>query len=248
MIGKSTPASTPRPAKSPDRWAIFTFLALAQLMIVLDTTVMNIAMPSVQSELEMSDGERQWTITAYALSFGGLLLLGGRVTDLLGHKRAFLVGLVGFALASALGGLLTEYTTWRWTLYVAVPIAALSFAGVTTLLKARAVPERGRRLDVLGALLVTLGLGVLVHGFSLAQTHGWASPSPWACSPRGPCSWSPSWWPRPRVHAPLLPFRIVLERNRGGALFTLGRRWSRCSGCSRTSPTTSRSCSTSPRC
>ncbi|GAA3747146.1 MFS transporter [Salinactinospora qingdaonensis] len=82
----------------------FSFIAVAQLMIVFDTTVVNIAMPSAQQELNMSDGDRQWIITAYALAFGGLLLFGGRVTDLVGRKRTFLAGLVGFAVASAVAG------------------------------------------------------------------------------------------------------------------------------------------------
>src|SRR5262249_56605798 len=79
-------------------------IALAQLMVVLDATVVNIALPSAQHALHISDADRQWIVTAYTLTFGGLLLLGGRIADYFGRKRAFLVGLVGFALASALGG------------------------------------------------------------------------------------------------------------------------------------------------
>ena len=73
-------------------------------MIVLDGTVVNIALPSLQRDLGISDGDRQWVITAYALAFGSLLLLGGRIADLPGRKRTFLIGLLGFAGASALGG------------------------------------------------------------------------------------------------------------------------------------------------
>ncbi|MGP2439080.1 MFS transporter [Streptomyces sp. JW3] len=79
-------------------------IALAQLMVVLDATIVNIALPSAQRDLGISDGNRQWVITAYTLAFGGLLLLGGRISDLIGRKRSFLIGLVGFAVASALGG------------------------------------------------------------------------------------------------------------------------------------------------
>ncbi|MFJ3672002.1 MFS transporter [Streptomyces sp. NPDC090106] len=79
-------------------------IALAQLMVVLDATIVNIALPSAQEDLGMSDGNRQWVITAYTLAFGGLLLLGGRVADLVGRKRTFVIGLIGFAAASALGG------------------------------------------------------------------------------------------------------------------------------------------------
>jgi EmrB/QacA subfamily drug resistance transporter len=85
-------------------------LAVAQLMVVLDTTVVNIALPSAQRSLGFSDGARQWVVTAYALAFGSLLLLGGRLADLFGRKRMFLIGLVGFAVASAVGGAATGFT------------------------------------------------------------------------------------------------------------------------------------------
>src|SRR5256714_12272417 len=86
------------------RWLALAVIALAQLMVVLDATVVNIALPSAQHALHISDADRQWIVTAYTLTFGGLLLFGGRVADYFGRKRAFLLGLIGFALASALGG------------------------------------------------------------------------------------------------------------------------------------------------
>ncbi|MER5733384.1 MFS transporter [Streptomyces sp. NPDC002138] len=92
------------PQADPSRWRALVFIALAQLMVVLDATIVNIALPSAQQDLGISDGNRQWVITAYALAFGGLLLFGGRIADLWGRKNAFIVGLIGFALASALGG------------------------------------------------------------------------------------------------------------------------------------------------
>ncbi|WP_406410947.1 MFS transporter [Streptomyces halstedii] len=95
-------ADTPRP--DPSRWKALAFIALAQLMVVLDATIVNIALPSAQTDLGISEGNKQWVITAYALAFGGLLLFGGRIADLWGRKRTFVVGLLGFALASALGG------------------------------------------------------------------------------------------------------------------------------------------------
>lgn len=88
----------------PKRWTALAFIAIAQLMVVLDATIVNIALPSAQTDLGISDGNRQWVITAYALAFGGLLLFGGRVADLWGRNRAFVIGLIGFAAASALGG------------------------------------------------------------------------------------------------------------------------------------------------
>jgi EmrB/QacA subfamily drug resistance transporter len=83
-------------------------IACAQLMVVLDATIVNIALPSAQHDLGMSDGNRQWVITAYTLAFGGLLLLGGRIADLVGRKRTFVIGLAGFAAASAIGGAATS--------------------------------------------------------------------------------------------------------------------------------------------
>jgi EmrB/QacA subfamily drug resistance transporter len=86
------------------RWLILAVIGIAQLLVVLDVTIVNIALPSAQQELGFSDDDRQWVITAYALAFGSLLLLGGRIADLFGRKWTFVAGLLGFAGASALGG------------------------------------------------------------------------------------------------------------------------------------------------
>ena len=99
-------SSGPRSAATPlaSRWTALAFMALAQLMIALDATIVSIALPSAQRALGASDAERQWMLTAYALAFGCLLLLGGRVSDVIGRKAAFLIGLAGSATASAAGG------------------------------------------------------------------------------------------------------------------------------------------------
>src|SRR4051794_17986572 len=86
------------------RWLILGVIAIAQLMVVLDATIVNVALPSVQKDLGFGDDQRQWMITAYALAFGSLLLLGGRLGDLFGRKWAFIGGLLGFAVASGVGG------------------------------------------------------------------------------------------------------------------------------------------------
>src|SRR6478672_13562614 len=93
------------PSHYNKRWLALAFIAIAQLMVVLDASIVNIAMPSAQIDLGISDADRQWIITAYTLAFGGLLLLGGRIADYVGRKRIFVVGLIGFAAASALGGI-----------------------------------------------------------------------------------------------------------------------------------------------
>jgi EmrB/QacA subfamily drug resistance transporter len=95
---------TSDPVPDPRRWRALAVIAVAQLMIVLDITIVNIALPSAQQDLGISTGDRQWVITAYTLAFGGLLLLGGRLGDLYGRKRTFMIGLLCFAGASALGG------------------------------------------------------------------------------------------------------------------------------------------------
>src|SRR5215212_7254164 len=86
------------------RWWILAVVGLAQLMVVLDATIVNIALPSAQEDLGFSDDSRQWIITAYALAFGSLLLVGGRIGDVFGRKWTFIAGLLGFAGASAIGG------------------------------------------------------------------------------------------------------------------------------------------------
>src|SRR6516162_7145412 len=86
------------------RWLVLVVVAIAQLMVVLDATIVNIALPSAQRELGFPNGDRQWVVTAYALAFGSLLLVGGRIGDMFGRKRVFITGLIGFAIASAIGG------------------------------------------------------------------------------------------------------------------------------------------------
>jgi len=88
----------------PKRWLALAVIAIAQLMVILDASIVNIALPSAQADLGISDADRQWVLTAYTLAFGGLLLLGGRIADYTGRKRTFIIGLLGFAGASALGG------------------------------------------------------------------------------------------------------------------------------------------------
>src|SRR5690349_15113208 len=105
-----TPTSLTRNAAAPaNRWAVLALLGIAQLMVVLDATIVNIALPSAQRALHFSNDNRQWIITAYALAFGSLLLLGGKLGDLFGRKWTLIGGLTGFAVASAIGGLATSF-------------------------------------------------------------------------------------------------------------------------------------------
>ena len=89
----------------PNRWRTLFVVAIAQLMVVLDSSIVNIAIPSAKADLGITDANQQWVITAYTLAFGSLLLLGGRIGDFMGRKKIFIIGLLGFAGASALGGI-----------------------------------------------------------------------------------------------------------------------------------------------
>ncbi|CAM5788199.1 MFS transporter [Cellulomonas persica] len=108
VVTGADPTGAPGLEPDPRRWRILGVIAITQLMLVLDGSIMNIALPSAAEELRIADNDLQWAITAYTLAFGGLLLLGGRVADYLGRKRAMLIGLVGFAVASAIGGAATN--------------------------------------------------------------------------------------------------------------------------------------------
>src|SRR4030081_962961 len=103
MSSVSSVAADRRAAPRDHRWLVLVIVAVAQLMVVLDATVVTIALPSAQHALGFSNGDRQWVVTAYALAFGSLLLLGGRIGDMFSRKRGFITGLAGFALSSALG-------------------------------------------------------------------------------------------------------------------------------------------------
>ncbi|WP_228498171.1 MFS transporter [Plantibacter sp. VKM Ac-2876] len=163
------------PAVSSRRWWTLVTVGLAQLMVVLDATVVNIAMPAAQADLGFSDGDRQWIVTAYSLAFGSLLLLGGRLSDLMGRKRAFIIGLVGFAIASALGGAADSFGTLLAARALQGVFAALlaptALAMLTTTFT---IPkERARAFGVFGAIAGAGGaVGLLLGGF-LTEQFDW---------------------------------------------------------------------------
>lgn len=163
------------PAVSSRRWWTLVTVGLAQLMVVLDATVVNIAMPAAQADLGFSDGDRQWIVTAYSLAFGSLLLLGGRLSDLMGRKRAFIIGLVGFAIASALGGAADSFGTLVAARALQGVFAALlaptALAMLTTTFT---IPkERARAFGVFGAIAGAGGaVGLLLGGF-LTEQFDW---------------------------------------------------------------------------
>ncbi|MBB5791976.1 MFS transporter [Jiangella mangrovi] len=269
----------------PRRWRALAFIAIAQLMVVLDATIVNIALPSAQADLGISDANRQWVITAYALAFGSLLLLGGRVADMWGRKNTFLTGLIGFAGASALGGaaaneammfasralqgafgallapaalsllavmftdgkerarafgifgaiagggaalglilggILTEYLDWRWVFFVNIPIAAFAFVGAVTSVHEPDGTRNRSPLDLPGTVLGTLGLVALVYGFTRAETEGWSDTGTISMFVLTVVLLATFVLVERKAKAPLLPLRVILERNRGGVYLALG--------------------------
>ncbi|AKH83866.1 Puromycin resistance protein pur8 [Streptomyces sp. CNQ-509] len=166
--------STPTDA-DPRRWVALAFIGLAQLMIVLDVTIVNIALPSAQADLEISDGDRPWVITAYTLAFGGLLLLGGRIADYTGRRRAFLTGLVGFAAASAIGGAAPNFAALLGARAAQGAFAALLAPAALSLLTTSFTEqrERARAFGIFGAIAAGGGAIGLVTGGALTEYLDW---------------------------------------------------------------------------
>ena len=280
-LSKTSPSDDPTYAR---RWWILAILGLAQLMVVLDSTIVNIALPTAQSDLGFNNADRQWIVTGYALAFGSLLLIGGRLSDFFGRKWALLVGLVGFAVASAvggaaqnfgmlvtaravqgafgailapavlalmtttftdakergkafgifggiagagasigllLGGVLTEYASWRWTLYVNLAFAAVAFVGAFTLLPAFTRSEERQGNDLPGTFSITLGLFALVYGFSNAEQHGWSATLTVVCLAVAAVLLIAFVFIEQHAANPILPLRVVADRNRGGAFIAM---------------------------
>lgn len=151
----------------PRRWWALAAVTTAQLMIGLDLTVVNIALPSVQLDLGLSDPARQWVVTAFALAYGSLLLLGGRLSNLLGRRRSLLIGLAGFALASAVGGAAIDPAMLLGSRALQGVFAALLTPSIlATLAITFPTPaERGKAFGIYGtALGSSSGLGVVLGG------------------------------------------------------------------------------------
>lgn len=275
------------PSENPNherRWLVLAVLGIAQLMVVLDATIVNVALPSAQEALGFSDANRQWIITAYALAFGSLLLLGGRLGDLFGRKRVFIVGLAGFAGASALGGaassfevlvasralqglfgallapaalslltttftdpgergkafgvfgaiagsgaavglllggILTEYLSWRWVMFVNLAFAVPAIFGAVSLMHDEVSAAR-TRIDIPGTITATAGLFAIVYGFSEAERSGWGDPVTIAFLAGGVVLLAVFAFIQRRAAHPLLPLRVILDRDRGGSYLAVG--------------------------
>jgi EmrB/QacA subfamily drug resistance transporter len=253
-------------------------------MVVLDSTVVNIALPSAQRALGFANSDRQWVVTAYALAFGSLLLVGGRLGDMYSRKWVFITGLAGFAVSSAiggaavsfemlvaartlqgafgailapsalgtlvstfqdprergrafgvfgsvaaggggvgliLGGLLTQYLSWRWTLYINLVFAAIAVAGALAYMSS-ARPASRPRMDWAGAVLACAGLFLIVFGFSHAETAGWTAGLTLGSLILGLVLLAAFVVAEQRGTHPLLPLHVILDRTRGGSYVAVG--------------------------
>jgi EmrB/QacA subfamily drug resistance transporter len=278
-ISESVEKPTGTGNADPRRWLALIVIGAAQLLIVLDATIVTIALPTAQKALHISDADRQWMVTAYTLAFGGLLLLGGRIADFTGRKRSFIIGLLGFAGASALGGaaaneamlfaaralqgafgalmapaalslltvtftdpkersrafgvygaiaggggavglllggLLTQYASWRWTLLISTPVAVLAALAASRFVH-ESKAEGNTRYDLPGAITSTAGLVALVYGFTKASTDGWGSASTVGYLIAAAVLLIAFVFIELRSAHPLLPMRVILDSNRGGS-------------------------------
>ena len=280
----SSAAQDGQVAPADRRWLVLVVVAIAQLMVVLDSTVVNIALPSAQQSLGFSNDERQWVVTAYSLAFGSLLLVGGRLGDMYSRKWVFITGLIGFAFASAiggaaisfgmlvaaralqgvfgavlapsalgtlvstfqdprergrafgvfgsvaagggaigliLGGVLTQYLSWRWTLYVNLVFAAIAVAGALAYIRSRR-PATRPQMDWPGSVLACAGLFLIVFGFSHAETAGWTAALTIGSLVLGVVLLAGFAFAEQHVRHPLLPLRVILDRSRGGSYVAVG--------------------------
>ncbi|MFJ7279363.1 MFS transporter [Kitasatospora sp. NPDC098663] len=256
-------------------------IASAQLMVVLDGTITNIALPSLKSDLDISASGLAWVVNSYVLAFGGLLLLGGRAGDLFGRRRVFRTGIAVFTLASLLGGfasssevliaarvlqgvgaaiaaptalsliattfpegaarnkamgvyagmsgigatiglllggILTEYLDWRWVFFVNVPI------GITVLVGTKVLDGGSRmrgRLDLPGAVTGTAGLVSLVYAITRGGDHGWTEAGTLVFFAAAVVLLAVFVVLQGRVSAPMLPLRLLKDRNRAGSYVTM---------------------------
>ena len=221
--------------------ATLILACLAQFMVILDVSVVNVALPSIRNHLGFSEADLQWVVNAYTVTFAGFLLLGGRAADLIGRRLVFVSGLILFATASLIGGLansqgvligaravqglggaiiapasltilttafaegaarnralgiwgamggaggaagvllggiLTDLLSWRWILFINVPIALISALAAQRYIAEGRNPERAQSFDLAGAITATLGLSILVLGIVRTDVKGWGSAEP----------------------------------------------------------------------
>ena len=259
-----------------NRWLALIVLCGGDLMIVLDTTIVNVALPSIRADLGFSETSLVWVVNAYMLTFGGFLLLGGRLGDLYGHRRLFLIGIVLFTTASLacglsntqtllvaaravqgiggavvsavamalivnlftdpeertkamgifgfvmagggtlgvlLGGVLTDAFDWHWVFLVNIPIGIAVYGLVLVLLPAESPPEQERRVDIAGAITVTVALMLAVYAIVNGNAMGWTSSDTLVPLLGGIALVAAFVWIEARVRAPLMPLALFALRS-----------------------------------
>ncbi|MGH8879247.1 MAG: MFS transporter, partial [Stackebrandtia sp.] len=273
------------------RWWALALIALAQFMVIMDTSIIGVALPRMQAELGFSQENLSWVFNAYVVVFGGLLLLGGRLSDLFGARKVFGVGWIVLAVGSLvagiagnvaieligrgvqgvgaaliapsaltllmmlfganpkeltkafafygaaapaggtagvfLGGLITEYASWPWVFYINIPIAVLALAAGPALLPGGSPAGRGS-VDVLGAVLATLGLGTAVFAVVRAPEVGWGEFATWGLLLAAAVLLLGFLAVQARKRHPLMPLSIFSARNLGAANLAqllLGAAW-----------------------
>ena len=226
------------PGRYVPSWVVLGIVCIGQFMVVLDASIVNVALPSIQRDLHFSTSNLQWIVNAYTLTFAGFLLLGGRAADLFGRRKIFMVGLAVFTASSLLGGLaqneawlisaralqglgaailapatltiltstfaegparakalgvwsavsaagasagalfggiLTDFLSWRWILFVNVPVGAVALVAARRDLPESRADMAHRHLDLAGAVTVTAGLVALVFALVRTETYAWGS-------------------------------------------------------------------------
>lgn len=269
-----------QPTRNSRRWLALFLLCAAQFMMVLDFSIVNVALSSIQQDLGFSQQTLQWVVSAYALAFGGFLLLGGRAADLFGRRRVFMAGLGLFTLASLiggfaqaqwiliaaravqglgaaivspaalsiltttfaegeernralsvwgaiaaggfaagvlLGGILTDTLSWRWVMFVNVPIGLLTVILTPMLLPESRARSATQNIDVLGAVTVTSGLVALVYALEQASEVGWVSAQTLTLFSIALVLLTAFVWIEAHAQSPLVPLRVFRLRTLTGA-------------------------------
>jgi EmrB/QacA subfamily drug resistance transporter len=277
-----SPGSSEKPAASDG--LILAVACVAQFMVVLDISIVNVALPSIGHDLHYSATGLQWVVNAYVLTFAGFLLLGGRLADIFGRRRIFIAGLLLFSAASLLGGLaqnsteltiaralqglggavlspatltiimttfpegparhralgawssvaglggafgvilggvLTSELSWRWVLYVNIPIGLAAAVAALTVLSERRRPDAERHLDISGSILATSGLALLVYAIVGTDVHPWGSGRTLGLLAAAAILLLVFLFSQTRVKAPLMPLTLFRSRNVSAANATM---------------------------